>query len=126
MGMAEFESGAKSSVIKPAYNLIPIEALSYIAERFALGASTHGPHNYKKGINDPVFWSDRENHAVEHLFNYINRKTVVGKDGRVDTPLDHLKAFLCNGSMFAWKEEELIRQGAGIVVVEKLPWEEKR
>jgi hypothetical protein len=103
--VTEFASGAKSTVSKPRYDLVPIEGIQYCAERMGLGAQSHGPRNYMKGVNDEAFILDRKNHLFEHCKHYIDGTTVTGKDGRVDTPLDHLKAVLANASMLAALEE---------------------
>jgi hypothetical protein len=104
--MTEFSSGAKSTEIKPRYDLVPVEAVRYIAERLGLGAEHHGENNYKKGVNDPVFIKDRTSHAIEHLMNYANGNTTgPDKYGEYDTPIDHLKAAITNLAMLAWIEE---------------------
>jgi hypothetical protein len=98
--MHEFKSGAKSTEVKPRYDLIPVEALTYIAERFGKGALTHGPRNWQRGIGDEVFITDRKNHAIAHLMNYVN-----GVATADDSVKDHLKAAICNLAMLAWIEE---------------------
>lgn len=98
--MTCFKSGAKSTSIKPRYDLIPIEALTYMAERFAKGLEYHGENNYKKGLNDKSFKTDRINHAIAHLQNYANNRPFED-----DSVKDHLKAALCNLAILAWLEE---------------------
>ena len=88
--MQTFSSGAKSTVVKPRYDLIPLLALTLLAERFGFGASRHGARNYRKGANDPKFLEDRKNHCFEHLVKYMEH----GK--RSD-----LAAVLCNAAMLA-------------------------
>lgn len=100
--MKKFNSGARSSELKPRYDLVPLEAMTYIAKRLAYGASTHGEHNYKKGYDDPEFLNDRKNHAVEHLFHYIQGDTTPDGDG----PLEHLSAAITNLAMLAYLEEK--------------------
>ena len=102
--MTEFESGAKSTVQKPEYRLIPIEAMHAIAKRFAYGAARHGEKNYQKGATDPAFIRDRQNHAIEHLHHYAAGETITTADGKVETPMDHLEAAICNLAMLCWLE----------------------
>jgi hypothetical protein len=99
--MKEFASGAKSSELKPRYDLVPLEAIRYIAQRLAYGATTHGENNYKKGVVDTTFIKDRQNHAIEHLFHYVNLETTEDGDG----PLEHLSAAITNLAMLAWLEQ---------------------
>jgi hypothetical protein len=87
---AVFASGAKSSVIKPRYDLIPQRALELAAERFAYGAERHGARNYLKGTGDEVFITDRINHLIEHMLKFAETRT------RAD-----LAAVLCNAAMLA-------------------------
>lgn len=97
--MKEFQSGAKSSELKPRYDLIPIEALDYIAARLAVGVAHHGENNYKRGVDDKTFITDRINHAIAHLQNYANRNTTE------DTPKQHLQAAITNLAMLCYLEE---------------------
>jgi hypothetical protein len=104
--MHAFESGAKSTEEKPRYDLVPIEAITYIAERLSFGAQRHGDRNWQKGINDAAFIRDRKNHAVEHLLAYVTGTNLPpDKTGKVDTPKDHLKAAITNLAMLAYIEE---------------------
>jgi hypothetical protein len=104
--MHAFESGAKSTEVKPRYDLVPIESITYIAERLGFGAERHGEHNWRQGVNDPVFIRDRKNHAIEHLLAYVSGQTSKpDKTGKVDTPIDHLKAAITNLAMLASIEE---------------------
>lgn len=86
---AVFSSGAKSSVEKPRFDLIPLVALRAVAARFAYGAERHGANNYEKGANDPLFVRDRCNHLIEHAM----------KAASGDTSEDHLGAVLCNAAI---------------------------
>jgi hypothetical protein len=86
---AVFSSGAKSSVEKPRYDLVPLSALRAIAERFGYGASRHGERNFEKGANDPAFVRDRFNHLIEHAMRAASG----------DTSEDHLGAVLCNAAI---------------------------
>lgn len=88
--MHKFESGAKSTVVKPRYDLIPLVAEQMLAERFAYGADRHGEGNYLKGSNDPVFLRDRKNHLFEHLKAYMK-----------DRKRSDLAAILCNAAILA-------------------------
>jgi len=110
--MIKFKSGAKSSEIKPRYDLVPIEAIRRIAERLGKGAAFHGEHNYRKGVDDEEFIVERRNHAVEHLLNYVSGTTTKDKRGDIDTPMDHLSAALANLAMLAYLEEERIRRSS--------------
>jgi hypothetical protein len=102
--MKQFESGAKSTVQKPEYRLVPLEAMQAIAKRLAYGAARHGEKNYQKGAADPAFIRDRQNHAIEHLLHYANGDTITTADGKVETPMDHLEAAICNLAMLCWLE----------------------
>jgi hypothetical protein len=104
--MEQFKSGARSTEIKPRYDLVPPEAVRYIAERLGMGAEHHGERNFEDGAADEEFIRDRKNHAVEHLLHYVNgRTTGPDKYGEYDTPTDHLKAALTNLAMLAYLEE---------------------
>jgi hypothetical protein len=99
--MVVFKSGGKASERKPPIHLFPIEAIEFGSERMGLGAATHGPENYMKGVDDEEFIQERRNHLAFHALNYAQGRTTVDKDGKIDTPLDHLKAVLANGAMLA-------------------------
>lgn len=92
---AVFESGAKSSIEKPRYDLIPAVALLAIAKRFGYGAERHGERNYEKGHSDPAFVRDRYNHLIEHAI----------KAASGDTSEDHLGAVLCNAAILLRLQE---------------------
>jgi hydrogenase/urease accessory protein HupE len=87
-----FDSGAKSSELKPRYDLIPLEAQKREALRMAHGAMVHGENNYRQGVTDPVFIRDRINHMIEHAMKYAAG----------DTSDDHLAAVRCNAGMLCW------------------------
>ena len=87
--MHEFESGARSTVEKPRYDLVPLSALRSVANRFGYGAVRHGERNYEKGANDEVFLRDRINHLIEHAMKYASG----------DRSEDHLGAVLCNAAI---------------------------
>lgn len=104
--MHQFTSGAKSTVKKPEYYLIPLIALQLLAERFGYGKARHGERNYRKGASDPEFITDRVNHLIEHVYNYAEHRK------RSD-----LAAVLCNAAILAdlgaFVEEE--EKGRGTV-----------
>lgn len=110
--MKEFTSGAKSTELKPEYRLVPIEAMEMIARRFAYGAARHGEKNYQKGVNDPIFIRDRQNHALEHMMRYVAGATVMEADGTLETPMDHLEAAICNLAMLCYLERNRPKEGA--------------
>src|SRR5438045_217019 len=95
MEMKVFDSGAKSAVEKPRYDLVPLSALRRLAERFGYGASRHGEGNYRNGANDAAFLRDRKNHLIEHAVKYANG----------DRSEDHLGAILCNAAILADLEQ---------------------
>ncbi len=90
-GMHVFASGAKSSVEKPRYDLVPLAGITLAAQRFAYGAGRHGARNYEKGFRDTTFIRDRENHLFEHVQKYLAGE-------RTD---ENLGAILCNAMMLA-------------------------
>lgn len=88
--MHEFTSGARSTTVKPRYDLCPPRGIKLAANRFQYGADRHGERNYTKGAQDPTFIRDRINHLIEHALKFAaSRQT---KD---------LEAILCNGMMLA-------------------------
>jgi hypothetical protein len=87
--MATFVSGAKSSEVKPRYDLIPAVALEREAIRMAEGAQVHGEKNYLQGKDDRQFITDRINHLIEHALKYAAG----------DRSTDHLAAVRCNAGM---------------------------
>lgn len=88
--MKVFSSGAKSTVEKPRYDLIPQRALELLADRFAYGATRHGERNYRKGANDATFVRDRINHLIEHAIKFAEHRSP-----------DDLGAILCNAAILA-------------------------
>lgn len=88
--MKVFTSGAKSTVKKPRYDLIPLITEQMIAERHEYGASRHGEYNYLKGKDDQEFITDRINHLHEHVKMFAKSRK------RSD-----LAAILCNASILA-------------------------
>ena len=63
-------SGATRSNKAPRYDLIPLEGLRRLAERYGLGARNHGENNWKKGLHDPQFIEQCFNHMIEHAYLY--------------------------------------------------------
>ena len=99
--MKQFKSDARSSVIKPRYDLIPLRADELNAGRFGYGAIRHGERNYLNGKDDAEFITDRINHLLEHAKNFARyRKT------------SDLAAVLCNASILAEVEADTVRDGA--------------
>src|SRR5688572_1216331 len=94
--MKTFDSGAKSTEQKPRYDLCELVAFTRWAARMAKGAGTHGPRNYQKGANDPVFRTDRINHLIEHALRYASG----------DRSDDHLGAVMANAGMLIWIDEQ--------------------
>lgn len=92
---AIFSSGAKSSEVKPRFDLIPVEAQLREAIRMAEGAATHGDNNYRNGKADAEYVRDRVNHLIEHALLYAAG----------DRSTDHLAAVRCNAGMLIWLEE---------------------
>lgn len=89
--MTTFDSGAKSTEKKPRYDLLPLEGVQRGAQRMAEGAASHGERNYERGVSDPAFIKDRENHLIEHALLYAAG----------DRSTDHLGAIIANASMLA-------------------------
>lgn len=92
---AEFSSGAKSSEMRPRYDLIPLRAQEREAIRMAEGAMVHGENNYRQGLGDDDFITDRINHLFHHILLY----------SAGDRSDDHLAAIRCNTGMLIWLEE---------------------
>lgn len=99
--MKEFTSGAKSTVKKPWYHLLPQRALALCAGRFQYGAERHGEKNYQKGAEDKEFITDRINHMIEHSLKFAeSRKT------------SDLAAILCNAAILAELGADKDKDGA--------------
>lgn len=88
--MKTFASGAKSTIKKPRYDLIPQKALELVAGRFEYGAGRHGERNYRKGKNDNEFITDRINHLIEHCVKFAEHRRS-----------SDLAAILCNAAILA-------------------------
>lgn len=88
-----FSTGARrnSSQGKGRYDLLPVEAISALAQRFEYGASLHGANNWRKGIpNSSLFDS-----ALRHLFQALN--------GQTDE--DHLASCMWNVAVLIYNRE---------------------
>jgi hypothetical protein len=72
MAKGQFKSGAKRSEIKPAYHLIPPEALERLAKRYAEGGEKYGLLNWYQGINDPEYVRQIIDHIHDHLQAFNN------------------------------------------------------
>ncbi len=99
--MKTFASGAKSTVKKPRYDLVPQRAVALTAGRFQYGAERHGEKNYLKGAQDEEFITDRINHMLEHVMKFAaERKT------------SDLAAVLCNAAILAELKADAMNDGA--------------
>ena len=67
-----FASGASSSPGTPRFDLIPREALGPLADRFEKGL-TYGRDNWRKGVADEDFLTDRFNHTINHLYLALSK-----------------------------------------------------
>lgn len=74
VSMKTFDSGAKSSVEKPRYDLVELRAMELIAGRMKYGAERHGARNYRKGATDATFVTDRINHLIEHCHQFAEHR----------------------------------------------------
>jgi hypothetical protein len=90
--MHEFVSKARSSELAPRYDLIEPAFVRVTAGRMAQGAETHGPKNYRNGLDDPAFIQDRVNHLVGHVLKFAA--------GETDD--DHFAAAAANLNMLAY------------------------
>lgn len=82
------KSGAQSTKLEEAWDLLPFAALSSIARRFWYGAQRYAPRNWEDGDNE--FAETRLSHCFRHmsLFAQYRRQ-------------EDLDAVLCNASMLA-------------------------
>lgn len=92
---ALFENGAARSQVRPRYDLIPLEAMLAIAERFTYGLK-YGKDNWKRG--GPAFFEDAKNHAIHHMMAYA-----AGDDSE-ETSEQNLGAALWNLAALCWWE----------------------
>ena len=87
--MKTFGSGAKSSELKPRYDLLEVCALRRWALRMQWEPGSHGERNYQNGAGDAEFIRDRINHFLEHAHKYAAG----------DRSDDHLGAIMANAGM---------------------------
>lgn len=82
------------------HDLVPTEALHLLAERFGLGAATHGERNWQRGQPFSVMYA----HALEHLLALRTQVERGGVDVMVDcdTMEENLGAILWFGAACAW------------------------
>jgi hypothetical protein len=82
----KLENGASRSHHAPHYELVPKAAVDRIIKRLELGASIHGPNNWRGG--GAKFVEESRRHLMEHVLNYLEG----------DTTDDHLSAIICNAA----------------------------
>jgi len=86
-GKRKFPSGA-TSTIKPRLELIPANGLRRVANRFQLGLERHKEAAYdnlsnQAPLKDKEWLIERCSHAIDHLYNCIDKlsgKTSIGGD----------------------------------------------
>ena len=61
---------AKSSIV-PRMDLIPIEALIALADRYELGEKNYGHNNWRFGLTDPAYVRERAAHIIIHTYKLI-------------------------------------------------------
>ena len=91
-----YETGATRSADAEGvrYDLVPPEGIEAVAKAMAVGATTHGAHNWKKGLRNSILI----NHALRHIVEYM-------KEGSVNE--DHIGHALANLMMLKWNEANL-------------------
>lgn len=65
-------NGAKSEMICPGIEQIPFEALEACGAIFEEGRVKYGLGNWKKGVKDEEYQTERTRHAIRHLMLYAN------------------------------------------------------
>jgi len=65
-------SKAKTEKLSPGIEQIPFEALEACGEIFAEGEIKYGRDNWKKGLNDQEYQTERCRHAIRHLMKWAN------------------------------------------------------
>ena len=80
-----YETGATRSADAEGvrYDLVPPEGIEAVAKAMSVGATTHGAHNWKKGLRNSILI----NHALRHIVEYM-------KEGSVNE--DHIGHALAN------------------------------
>jgi hypothetical protein len=96
----QMDGGSTRSGHASRYDLVPIEGLTRIADRFEQGNEIHGPDNWKKSIigtseSSQAFLNEAFNHMLEHAFKYQ-------QGDRSDNHLGAIGWYVC---MAAWAEE---------------------
>ncbi len=89
------KEGAKRSAGVPRFDLVPPEAIRYLAERFTLGAQKYGDTNWKQNMPIRVLF--------QHGIGHINR--LMSMDFAEDTAKGHIGAILWMGAALAWYHE---------------------
>lgn len=69
--LEKFKSGATSSKLDEAYELICPAAQRRLARRHALGMKQHSAYGWCKASDDPLFRAHRIRHTIMHLFAYL-------------------------------------------------------
>lgn len=62
----------KTEKLSPGIEQIPFEALEACGEIFSEGEIKYGLHNWKKGVKDKEYQTERLRHAIRHLMLYAN------------------------------------------------------
>lgn len=98
-------SGATSSKC-PRFDLIPIEAIIRLANRFELGEIKHGHNNWRKGINDKQYILERTCHIIHHAIKFMHKLDhLLPDDGDDDVgAILWGAAFLCEATKYYSKE----------------------
>jgi hypothetical protein len=63
---------AKTETLSPGIEQIPFEALEACGEIFKEGEVKYGKDNWKKGVGDPFYQTERCRHAIRHLYKWAN------------------------------------------------------
>lgn len=63
---------AKSEKLAPGVEQVPFEGIEAIGEIFSEGAIKYGVDNWKKGVGDPEYQTERCRHAIRHLMLWAN------------------------------------------------------
>lgn len=87
------KSGATSTKLEEAWNLIPFTALQAMARRFWHGSQKHAPRNWEKG--DEEFAEIRLSHCARHMALFAEHHRQ-----------EDLDAVLCNAAMLAYYKDK--------------------
>lgn len=85
-------SGAMSSGQAARHDLVPRILNRRVANRFAEGATKYGEDNWRKGLEDDAWITDRFNHAREHLENLVQKFKTYDRGATLDFGDDDLGA----------------------------------